>query len=359
MRGSRSINTILNKYGKTMHRTGLVFDPRCLYHAIEQPSPENPDRLRALYRILQEPRYRERTIAVAAREAGVPLVEKVHSSFYLDQLRDHAVRGDPFAYDKDTYLMEESLPTALLAAGGCLQLADAIMAGDLEYGFALVRPPGHHACAGRGMGFCILNNVALTARHLLDYYGLSRILIVDFDVHHANGTQEIFYESNRVLVFSIHQRGIFPFSGAAEELGVDKGLGYSVNIPVHPQFGDHEYTYLLGTVLQNLAEQYLPQFILVSAGYDGHADDSISQILLSTEWFASATAMLRRTAREVCDNRLLFILEGGYNPLALERSVLVTLEALLDEGIVLPGILPVERALRVLHQHPLRNFWTV
>ncbi len=342
-----------------MHSTGLVFDQRCLYHAIEQPSPENPDRLRSLYRILREPRYLERIVSVRAREAGLPLVEKVHSPFYLDQLRSHSVRGNPFAYDKDTYLMEESLPTALLAAGGCLELVDAIMAGTVDYGFALIRPPGHHASAGRGMGFCILNNVALAARHLLDYHGLSRILIVDFDVHHANGTQDIFYESNKVLVFSIHQRGIFPFSGAANELGLDGGLGFTVNLPVHPQFGDLEYSYLLGTVLQRLAEQYLPQFILVSAGYDAHADDSISQVLLSTEWYANATAMLRRAAREVCDNRLLFILEGGYNPLALQQSVLATLDALLDESISLPGILPVERALRVLDRHPLHNFWTL
>jgi len=342
-----------------MNSTGLFLDQRCLYHAIEQHSPENPERLRALYRTLREPRWRERFVEVAAREATAAQVERVHSRFYLDQLREHSVRGKPFAYDKDTYLMEESLPTALLSAGGCLALADAIMAGAINQGFALVRPPGHHATAGRGMGFCILNNVALTARHLQQAHGLQRILIVDFDVHHANGTQEIFYESSRVLVLSIHQRGIFPFSGGVEELGSDEGLGYTVNIPVHPQFGDMEYSFLLGGLLQSLSEQYLPQIILVSAGYDAHAEDSISQILLSTEWFANATAMLRRAARDICCGRLLFILEGGYNIHALEQSVLATLDALLDETISLPGILPVERAVRLLEQHPLREFWTL
>lgn len=283
----------------------------------------------------------------------------IHSSFYVDQLRAHAIKADPFSYDRDTYLMDESLATARLAVGSCLAMADRIMEGALDYGFSLIRPPGHHASAGRGMGFCIFNNAALTAEYLRRRYGLRRILIVDFDVHHANGTQEIFYDTSEVLVVSIHQKGIFPFSGETGETGEGEGAGYTINLPVHPQFGDSEYTCLLGHVLQGVVEQYLPQFILVSAGYDGHQDDAISGTLLTTQWFATVTYLLRRHAEESCDNRLLYIMEGGYNPVSLEQSVLATIEALRAEQFDRPGILSVPRAEKILDDHPLRRYWTI
>ena len=203
------------------------------------------------------------------------------------------------------------------------------------------------------------NNIALTAEYLRNTYDLHRILILDFDVHHANGTQEIFYDTNEVMVCSIHQKGIFPFCGEAEEIGTGKGKGYTINIPVHPQFGDAEYTYLLGRTLQGLMEQYLPQFILVSAGFDGHKDDSISDTLLSSDWFATITHILRKHAAEICDNRLLFILEGGYNPISLEESIFATIDALLQDKFFRPGILPVPRADKILDGHPLHQYWTL
>jgi acetoin utilization deacetylase AcuC-like enzyme len=322
-------------------------------------SPENPNRVRSLYVTLQQNGYAERCSAFPPREATTEQVRMVHSAFYLDQIREHAVKDDPYSYDKDTYLMEDSLPTARLAAGGCLELADRIMEGDIDYGFGLIRPPGHHASSGRGMGFCILNNVSLVAQYLRKTYGLHRILIVDFDVHHANGTQEIFYDTNEVLVLSIHQRGMFPFSGEPRELGEEAGIGYSLNVPVHPQFGDSEYTFLLGRLLQVLCEQYMPQIILVSAGYDGHIDDTISQTRLSTRWFGTIAHLLRWHVREICDNRLLFILEGGYNPASLEASVLATLDALLTREISQVGIFHIDRAAKLLADHPGRTFWTI
>ena len=180
------------------------------------------------------------------------------------------------------------------------------------------------------MGFCVLNNAAVTAAYLRRVHGLTRILICDFDVHHGNGTQEIFYDSDQVLVVSLHQKNIFPFSGKIEELGRGSGIGYNINVPVYSQFGDLEYTYLLGQLVNAVVEQFMPQIILVSAGYDGHADDPISKTLLSTEWFGRATHMFKQFARDVCENRLLFILEGGYNATALEAGVLASLESLLD-----------------------------
>lgn len=341
-----------------MNRLGLVFDNRYFHHAIATPTPENPDRLRRLFLNLQQ-NYSGRYEQVAAREISLSDVARVHSSFYIDQLREHAVKQNPYSYDRDTYLMEESIPTAQLATGGCIALADKIMDGSLDYGFALIRPPGHHATAGRGMGFCLFNNVALTAEYLCRVYGLRRILIVDFDIHHANGTQEIFYDSREVFVLSIHQKDLFPFSGDPEDMGTEQGLGYSLNLPVHAQFGDHEYTYLLGRILQGVVEQYLPQIILVSAGYDGHVDDSISSTSLTTGWFGAVTNMLRFHAANVCENRLLYVMEGGYNPASLSASVMATIDALLDKKVQPPGIFPAPRADKVLFGHPLHEFWTV
>jgi acetoin utilization deacetylase AcuC-like enzyme len=339
-------------------RFGLLYDNRYFDHAIEQFSHENPDRIRHLYATIQE-RYNGFFHRFLPREASVKDITAVHSKFYLQQIREHAVHDDPYSYDRDTYLMRDSFVTALLAAGGCLEIADNIMDGKLDCGFALIRPPGHHAEPGRGMGFCILNNIGITARYLERKYQMNRILIIDFDIHHGNGTQEIFYDSDNVLFISLHQKGLFPFSGSSEELGKDKGLGYTINLPVFPQFGDCEYTYLVGRLLQSVVEQYMPQIILVSAGFDGHRDDNISGTLLSSGWYGTVTTMLKQYAREACDGRLLFILEGGYNPMALESSILATLDSFLAPEVPRIGVMYTERADRLLAGHPLRQYWTI
>jgi acetoin utilization deacetylase AcuC-like enzyme len=337
---------------------GLLYDSRYCDHAIEQFSPENPERIRHLYASIQD-KYKDRFRQFLPREANLEDIKAVHSSFYLQQIREHAVHADPYSYDRDTYLMQDSFVTALLAAGGCLEIADGIMGGKLDCGFALIRPPGHHAESGRGMGFCILNNIGITAKYLEKKYQMNRILIIDFDVHHGNGTQEIFYDSDKVLFISLHQKGLFPFTGGPEELGKDKGAGFTINLPVFPQFGDGEYTYLVGRLLQSVVEQYMPQIILVSAGFDGHRDDNISGTLLSTHWYGTVTTMLKQYAQESCDGRLMFILEGGYNPMALESSVLATLDSFLAPEVPRIGVMYTERADRLLIKHPLRQYWTI
>jgi acetoin utilization deacetylase AcuC-like enzyme len=208
------------------------------------------------------------------------------------------------------------------------------------------------------MGFCVLNNVAVTAAWLRRVHGLNRILIFDFDVHHGNGTQEAFYGTSDVLVCSFHQNDLFPHSGAAGETGEGFGLGFTVNVPVYPQYGDGEYTFLTGRVLQALVEQYMPQIILVSAGFDGHKDDPISKTLLTTRWYAAVTAMLRRMAEETCDGRMLMILEGGYNPESLHESALAVLDALAEKNCRKVGILHSSRADALLGDHPAKQFWT-
>ena len=336
----------------------MVLDEKYLQHVISTRSPENPERVRKLYHTVRD-LFGSNCHFFNGRGLDDEDLRRVHSSFYLDQIREHSARPNPFSYDRDTYLMAKSLEVARWAAGGCLGLADRVMQQELDTGFALIRPPGHHAEAGRGMGFCILNNVAITAKYLQRIYGLNRILIVDFDVHHGNGTQEIFYDSSEVLFLSLHQHNIFPFSGDAAETGVDGGMGFNINVPVFPQFGDLEYTFLLGRLLQVVTEQFLPQIILVSAGYDGHRDDNISGILLSTEWFALAAKMLRQYANEVCNGKLLFILEGGYNPDSLEASVVSTMQGILDHGASKVGVMHSDRAAPILRNHPMNDYWSI
>ena len=339
-------------------KPGIVLDNRLFRHVVDRQTPENPQRLRALYQGLDGETQRKRFERIAAKSADLEAVLAVHSQFYLDQIESYARKADPFAYDRDTYVMPETLDCALLAAGGCIQLADAVMDGAVNRGFALIRPPGHHAEPGRGMGFCVLNNAAITAAWLRRVHGLRRILIFDFDVHHGNGIQEAFYHTSEVLVCSIHQNDIFPFSGSPQDMGEDDGLGYTLNLPVFAQYGDVEYTHIAGRVLQALMEQYLPQAILVSAGFDGHVDDPISKTCLSTGWFATITRLVGQLADTYCDGRLLMILEGGYNPAALEPSVLAALDALAAHESRRVGIPPSDRAMRVLGDHPARQFWT-
>jgi len=343
-------------------KLGVVADHRYFDHAITLESLECPARLRDVYGAIRRPPYVDHLRAYPSREIAAEELLAVHSQFYIDQIRSAGVHANPYSYDKDTYLMEDSLATAQLAAGGCLVLAEAIMSGEVDRGFALVRPPGHHADTGRGSGFCILNNVALTARYLIDRHGLERILIVDFDVHHGNGTQEIFYQEDKVLYFSIHEEHLFPFSGGVGEFGGQAGYGYNINIPIPAQYGDAEFNYIFGKAVQNIAEQYLPQIILVSAGFDGHLEERISSTRLTTGGYRGLAETLKYLAGEYGNNRLLYVLEGGYNIASLRDSILATLDALMQAKVRKPGFALAPRADHLLKKSiykVLGEKWTI
>lgn len=266
---------------------------------------------------------------VSAREANEAEILSVHSGLYLSQLREHAVSGNPFGYDKDTYLMEDTLYVASFAAGGCLALGDAIMRNEVDTGLALVRPPGHHAGIGNGAGFCVLNNVAILAKHLQRRYGLSRIMILDVDAHHGNGTQEIFFEDASVLFMSIHEENLFPANaGAANEIGANDGEGYTINIPVKPGFGNIEYSYMMGQLVQEVIIQYAPQFLLVSVGFDSHDNDPISNLTLTTDWYRLLAKTLGSYVDTYGVHRLLYVLEGGYIAESVEVSTMALLEGM-------------------------------
>lgn len=345
-----------------MTDVGILVDNRFLDHKIDVPVKECPERLRNLYLLLKQKAFHEQLKVFAATPLDEDEIAAVHSRVYLDQVREHAVKENPFSYDKDTYLTADTPYVAQLVAGGCRRLADAIMDQEVSRGFALVRPPGHHAEIGRGMGFCVYNNIALTAKYLLQRHGLRRILILDYDIHHGNGTQDIFYQTNQVLTLSIHERDLFPFTGRAEETGDDEGAGYTINLPIPSHFSDKEYSYLFGNLVQDVIEQYLPQIILVSAGFDGHRDDTISKTEISTEGFAFFAKALRAFADRYCEGRLMFILEGGYNVDALAESVLATLDVLIEPTNSAPGFIYAPRAQKVLESElpfDLKRRWSL
>ncbi len=310
-------------------KIGIVASNKFFDHCIDQPVKESPRRLHRLYANLKRQEYQDFLLSYPPLPASDDELQQIFSSLYLDQLRHYSVHKNHFAYDKDTYLMESSVHTARLALGGCLGLANAIMTGEIDCGFALIRPPGHHAEQGRGMGYCIFNNIATVAQHLLNQFGFERILIFDFDAHHGNGTQNWFYHDKQVLTISIHQRNLFPAnSGSIEEFGEGEGLGYNINIPVKPTFGNQEYNCLTGRVIQEIIDQFMPQIILVAAGFDGHRDDSMSGLNLTTGWFNSIAGIMKYFANEYCGGKLMYVLEGGYNAEVLDEAVLATLKTM-------------------------------
>ena len=222
-----------------------------------------------------------------------------------------------------------------LAAGAAIQAVDAVMRDRSLAGFALVRPPGHHAMRARNRGFCIFNNAAVAARHAQATHKVKRVLIVDWDVHHGNGTQEIFYRDPSVLVFSTHQENIYPRrTGKMSETGIGQGQGYNVNAPLPPRTGDEGYVRVFEEVLAPIARSYRPDLIIVSAGQDAHKQDRIAQMNLSDAGYAKLTQIVRDLARELCDGRLVLVLEGGYNPPVAARAVETIVRVLSDGGSV-------------------------
>jgi acetoin utilization deacetylase AcuC-like enzyme len=307
--------------------TGLVYDPRFLQH--DRPGHvECRERLEATMEVLGRCGLVELLDDVPAIPIPLEYLKAVHHEHYIQRVEEIAEKGGG-NLDPDTYLNSHSYEVALLAAGGLVNLVDAVFEGRLDRGFALVRPPGHHALPGRGMGFCLFNNVAVAARYILDQTGLSRVLIADFDLHHGNGTQEIFYATDQVLYFSTHQYPYYPGTGHWSEIGEGKGEGFSVNVPLPAGVGDHGYGRVFDEILYPVAERYQPEFVLVSAGYDAHWADPLGMMSLSTTGFGYLTSVLKELADELCEGRLVFTLEGGYDLQALSNSVAATLQTLL------------------------------
>ena len=312
-----------------MAAVGLVYDPLYLEHDTGH-HPENAIRLQAVTSHLEESGLLARLRSVPARDATVDEMAFIHERDYVESVRLAAGRGGVWL-DADTFVSPRSYDAALRAAGGCLAAVDAVQAGEVESAFCLVRPPGHHAMPSRAMGFCLFNNIAVAVEHARRHHGLRRIAVVDFDVHHGNGTQAAFYADPDVLYFSAHEYPLYPGTGHWREMGQGAGLGTTVNVPLPAGTGDAILTRIWKGLLTPLLRRFEPELMLASAGYDGHFADPLAGLAQSCAGYAEQVAGLRDLARELCGGRLVLMLEGGYDFTALAWSIGNSLEALLDE----------------------------
>lgn len=324
--------------------TAYVYDPLYLQH----DWPDHPEKAARLERIITGLRvsgYLERLRPLDARDASVDEVATVHTTGHIAHVHDVAAQGGGWL-DPDTYVAAQSYAAALRAAGGLLRAVEAVAQGEVPNAFALVRPPGHHALPGRAMGFCLFNNVAIAARHAQLKYGLQRVLIIDWDLHHGNGTQDAFYDDPHVLYFSTHQYPYYPGSGHWQETGSGPGRGYTVNVPLPAGTGDAGYQRVFDELLVPVARRFQPELILVSAGYDAHWMDPIGQMGVSVTGFAHFTRTVLSLAVELCAGKLVLTLEGGYNLVALASSVAATLAVLLGDREVPDPLGPAHRSER-------------
>ncbi|MFW9890618.1 MAG: histone deacetylase [Candidatus Thorarchaeota archaeon] len=296
--------------------TDLVYHETFVKHEILPGHPESPDRLRSAMSsftaagLLDDPN----VILLKPQKASLNKIHPIHDELYIEGIREKSERGGGF-YTNDTAVNAHTYDAALLAAGGGIETVERIMQGDSNNAFVLCRPPGHHAEYRRAFGFCFINNIAVAAEHLLKNSDVQRILIVDYDAHHGNGTQRTFYSSNNVLYVGLHQDGrtLFPGSGFPDEIGEGDGKGYTVNLAMYPGTGDASYDLICDRVLGPLFESYEPEFLLVSVGYDGHFRDPLTSLGLTTSGFAMLNSRLNELAKSYTDGKIACFLEGGYN----------------------------------------------
>ncbi len=314
-----------------MRKTGLVIDGRFCDHDTGAGHPECAERISVLQSLLSGPEFAGMP-RVQAREARRSELAAVHSDGHIEAVAASAGRASTY-FDADTPASAASYSAALLAAGAAVELVDAVAAGSLDNGFAALRPPGHHAERGRPMGFCLFNNVAVAARHLRAQVGLERILVVDWDVHHGNGTQHCFYDDPSVMYVSLHQYPFYPGSGAAGELGEGDGWGFTVNVPMPAGTGEQDYLAAFSRLILPVAERFDPGFILVSAGFDAHAADPLAAINLQTATFAKMTDALSGLADRCCGGKIVALLEGGYDLEALSDSVSAVISHLREPAV--------------------------
>ena len=269
-------------------------------------------------------------LPVNTSPAPVTWIEKIHDREYIRRVETSCARGDMIVDSMDTMISEGSYGAALLAAGAALALCDAVAGGVASAGFSPVRPPGHHAERNKALGFCLFNNVAIAARYLQERHGLRRVLIVDWDVHHGNGTQHTFEEDPEVFYFSTHQYPWYPGTGAANERGVGKGLGATLNVPMPAGAGDEAYRRAFTERLVPAAAKFRPQVVLISAGFDAHQDDPLSHILLTDRMYGEMTRIILGIVRDAGAAGVVSLLEGGYHPIAMPAGVEHHVRALLE-----------------------------
>ena len=330
--------------------TGFCSSPRFVEHQTSATHPERPDRIRAIAAAVRGaglidsanpfPAFhldlgsmdqaREKMMELEPKVAGEKWLQTLHPAEHIERIREICAAGGGILDEGDTPVGQKSFEIALLAVGAALECCDAVVGGRVKRAFAAVRPPGHHAEPHRAMGFCLFSNVAIAARNLQKAHSLQRIAIVDFDVHHGNGTQAAFEDDASVLFISLHQdpRTCYPGTGFDYEVGIDAGRGFTLNIPFPPGATDADYRTAFETRVVPKLDQFRPEMLLISAGFDAHRDDPLAQVELSEAAFGEMTAMLVQVANVHCQGRIVSLLEGGYNLRALGRSVVQHLIAM-------------------------------
>ncbi|MFU8804656.1 MAG: histone deacetylase [Bradymonadaceae bacterium] len=338
-------------------KTLLLFDERMIDHDPGRHHPESPARLRAIARAVTDaaPAHIDKRKPHPAQRRWI---EAVHAPTYIDRLDD--LREKSANLDADTTISPGSIDAAYLAAGCAIDAVTALADGTHRRAFALVRPPGHHAERDHAMGFCLLNNIAIAAEHARRELGFKRVMIIDWDVHHGNGTQHSFYDRRDVLFFSTHLFPFYPGTGAVEEVGRGDGLGYNVNVPLPSGMGDGDYALAFQKILLPIAAEFEPDLVLVSAGFDAHQDDPLGGMNLTEQGFAHLCGLCAQIADRHARGRLALILEGGYDVDALAASALACIDVL---GGAMPcdppppsarGINAVDSARR-MHE----RYWTL
>jgi acetoin utilization deacetylase AcuC-like enzyme len=343
-----------------MVRVGIMRDDIFLSHKTGTFHPESPDRLKTLYAMIDEADMTDQVQILETRKAERDEITLVHTERHFERVA--ATAGIPQSYlDADTQTSERSFDAALFAAGSVLKSVELLMTGEYSAPiFTLVRPPGHHAEPERAMGFCLFNNIALGARYGIERYELNRVLVVDWDLHHGNGTQHMFYDDPRVLYFSTHQYPYYPGTGSLNEIGKGDGTGYTVNVPLPPGRGDGDYMSIFQEILVPIAEAYEPEMVLVSAGFDTHFNDPLGGMTVSPDGFAYLAGVVQGLAERHAGGRLVLTLEGGYHLGGLTDSVRAVIEQLC--GTRSPGA-PEQRADRMTERiveevkKAHREFW--
>ena len=341
-----------------MIKTAIVADRRYARHFAGRSHPERPERIETMIDMAESLR-RDALVRLTPRPATLEEIALCHKPEYIAAV-ERTARLERYAFDSDTRVSRDSFETALLAAGGVLTAAEAVADGAAENAFAIVRPPGHHATASSAMGFCLFNNVAIAAAWLVRVRGFRRVLIVDWDVHHGNGTQDCFYATREVLYFSTHQSPLYPGTGSLDEVGAGEAAGFTVNVPLPATFGDPEYLRAFDDVLMRIGRQFQPEFVLISAGFDAHFRDPLAAMQVTEDGFAAMARRVRRIAAEFAQERVVAALEGGYDLQALAesgKSVIDEFGREADEPIRSPG--DGERVIQVLERcrYALSPYW--
>ncbi|NDJ86652.1 MAG: histone deacetylase [Chloroflexi bacterium] len=292
--------------------TAFYFEQRSEEHTLEG-HPEHAGRLTAVHRQLEADNLLTQLVTVGRREATIDDLKTVHSTAHLDLLARTETLTTPAMLGPDTYVLPTSYAVARQTIGGLFNIIDHVSDGKASNGLAALRPPGHHATPSHAMGFCLVNNIAIGARYAQRHHQIARVAIVDFDVHHGNGTQDAFYDDSSVLFISSHQSPLYPGTGHLNEIGQGAGEGYTINIPVPPRTGDTALTTFYDEIVVPALERFAPDLILVSAGFDAHWRDPLANLEVSLTAFGLVTEKLIHAAAALCGGRIIFMTEGGYD----------------------------------------------